>query len=211
MRDVITIIIVERQILLRGLLLSFFLVFPFTFLPTIISKGWTLNPIIQRIQDSIVYAFGFSLIVVVVSVLHNYNKLVDRKRIFDKPTFKKLDFYGGVDGLGSIVNELETFLFGKINKYYYRLAIIDPDVKNFKVEIIPLIDFADNEELKEILKREHNFKEDILVGELRQLISLTEQELENENLFRDRLINLDKLLTELGAVELKINEDELDD
>jgi len=97
------------------------------------------------------------------------------------------------------------FLLGKINKYYYRLAIIDPDLKKIKVEIIPLIDFADNEELKEILKREHNFREDILVGELGQLISLTEQELENENLLRDRLINLDKLLTELGAVELEFN------
>jgi hypothetical protein len=208
MRDLLNIIIAERQTLLRGLTISFLLVFPFTFLPTIISNGWTLQPIIQRIPDSTLYAFGFSFIVVVASVLHNYNNLVDRKRIFDKPAFKELDFYGRLDGLGSIVSELETFLLGKIDKYYYRLNIIDPDRKKFKVEIIPLIDFTDNEELKEILKKNHNFREDLLVG---QLINLTEQDLENENLLRDKLLNLDKILTELGAVGLDINENDLDD
>jgi len=208
MKNLLNIIIAERQTLLRGLIISFLLVFPFTFLPTIINYGWTLQPIIQRIPDSTLYAFGFSLIVVVASVIQNYNNLLNRKRIFDKPAFKKLDFYGRLDGLGSIVSELETFLLGKIDKYYYRLNIIDPDLKKFKVEIIPLIDFTDNEELKEKLKIEHNFREDLLVG---QLVSLTEQDLEDENLLWDRLLNLDKLLTELGAVKLDINENELDD
>ncbi len=207
MRDLLIIIIAERQTLLRGLIISFLLVFPFTFLPIIISKGWTLQPIIQRIPDSTLYTFSFSLIVVVASLLHNYNNLVHRKRIFDKPAFKKLDFYGRIDGLGSVVSELETFILGKIDKYYYRLNIIDPDLKKFKVEIIPLIDFSDNEELKEMLKKEHNFKEDLFVG---QIISLTEQDLENENLLWDRLLNLDKILTEFGAVELNINENDLD-
>jgi hypothetical protein len=207
LRDLLIIIIAERQTLLRGLIISFLLVFPFTFLPIIISKGWTLQPIIQRIPDSTLYTFSFSLIVVVASLLHNYNNLVHRKRIFDKPAFKKLDFYGRIDGLGSVVSELETFILGKIDKYYYRLNIIDPDLKKFKVEIIPLIDFSDNEELKEMLKKEHNFKEDLFVG---QIISLTEQDLENENLLWDRLLNLDKILTEFGAVELNINENDLD-
>lgn len=62
--------------------------------------------------------------------------------------------------------------------------------------------------MKEILKKEHSFREDLLVG---QLINLTEQDLENENLLRDRLLNLDKILMELGAVKLDINEVELDD
>lgn len=206
MRDLLTIIITERQTLLRRLTISFLLVFPFTFLPTVISNGWTLQSIIQRIPDSTLYAFGFSFLVVVASVMHNYNNLVERKRIFDRPAFENLHFYGRLDGLGSIVSELETFLLGKIDKYYYRLNIIDPDLKKFKIEIIPLIDYTDNEELKEKLKKEHNFREDLLVG---QLVNLTEQDLEYENLLRDRLLNLDKILTELGAVKLDINENDL--
>ena len=207
MRDLLIIIIAERQALLRGLTISFLLVFPFTFLPTIISNGWTLQPIIQRIPDSTFYAFGFSFIVVLASLLHNYNNLVDRKRVFDKPAFKRLDFYGRLDGLGSTVSELETFLLGKVDKYYYRLNIIDPDLKKFKVEIIPLIDFTDKDELKEILKKEYNFREDLLVG---QLLNVTDQDLEDENLLRDKLLNLDSILTELGAVSLDISEYDLD-
>jgi len=68
-------------------------------LPTIIGNGWTFQPIIQRIPDSTLYALGFSFIVLVASVLHNYNNLVDRKGIFDKPAFIILDFYGRLDGL----------------------------------------------------------------------------------------------------------------
>src|SRR5690606_36451701 len=114
---------------------------------------------------------------------------------------KKLDFYGRLDGIGSIVSELETFLLGKIDKYYYRLNIIDPDLKKFKIEIIPLIDFTNNEELKEKLTKDYDFREDLFVG---QLLNLTEQDLEDENLLRDRLLNLDKILAELGAAELNI-------
>ena len=207
MRELISIVIAERQTLLRGLAISFLLVFPFTFLPTVISNGLTLHPIIERIPNSTFYAFGFSFIVVVASVIHNYNNLVDRKRIFDKPAFKKLNFYGRLDGLGSIESELETFLLGKIDKYYYRMNIIDPDLSKFKVEIIPFVNFTNNKELKEKLKKDYNFKEDLAVG---QIVSLTKQDLENENLLWDRLVNLDKILTELGAVKLDINENDLD-
>lgn len=207
MKDLLNIIILERRTLLRGLTISFLLVFPFTFLPTIISNGWTLQPIIQRIPNSTIYALGFSFIVVLASVLHNYNNLVDRKKLFERPAFKKLDFYGRLDGLGSVVSEIETFLLGKVDKYYYRLNIIDPDLMKFKVEIIPFIDLTDNEELKERLISEYNFRDGVLFG---QLINLSENDLENENLFREKLLYLDKILIELGAVQLGINEYDLE-
>ena len=207
MKDLLAIIITERQTLFRGLTISFLLILPFTFLPTIISSGWTIQPIIERIPDSTLYSFGFSFIVVVASVFQNYNNLVDRKKLFDRPAFKKLDFYGRLDGVGSIVSELETFLLGKVDNYYFRLNIIDPDLKKFKVEIIPLIDFTENEELKEKLKKEYNFREDLLVG---QIINLTENDLENENLLWDKLIYLDKILMELGAIKFDVDEHELE-
>lgn len=207
MKDLLAIIITERQTLFRGLTISFLLILPFTFLPTIISSGWTIQPIIERIPDSTLYSFGFSFIVVVASVFQNYNNLVDRKKLFDRPAFKKLDFYGRLDGVGSIVSELETFFLGKVDNYYFRLNIIDPDLKKFKVEIIPLIDFTENEELKEKLKKEYNFREDLLVG---QIINLTENDLENENLLWDKLLYLDKILMELGAIKFDVDEHELE-
>ncbi len=206
MKDLLAIIIIERQTLFRGLTISFLLILPFTFLPTIISNGWTIQPIIERIPDSTFYSFEFSFIVVVASIIQNYNNLVVRKKIFDRPAFKKLDFYGRFYGLGSIVNELETFLLGKVDNYYFRLNIIDPDLKKFKVQITPLIDYTDNEELKEKLKKEYNFKEDLL---LCQVTTLTDNDLKNENILWDKLLYLDKLLAELGAIKLKVDEDEL--
>lgn len=207
MRDILTIFIVERQALLRGLIVSFLLVLPFTFLPTIINNGWVLLPIIERIPNSLFYAVGFSLVVVFVSVFQNYNNLVNRKRIFDKPAFKKLDFYGRVDGTNSITKELETFLLGRIDKYYYRLNIVDPNAKNFKIEIIPLINFSSHEELKERLKKEHNFKGDSIIG---QIMLLSEQDLEDRSVLWNRLISLDKTLTEWGAVGLRIDDKDLE-
>jgi hypothetical protein len=207
MKDLLTLLFTEKKTLLRGLAVSFILILPFTFLPTIFNNGWTLQPIIQRIPDSVLYTFGFSLLVIVAAFIQNHNNLIDRKRIFDQPAFKKLDFHGRIDGMGSIVSEIETFLLGKVDKYYYRLNIIDPDLKKFKVEIIPLIDYDDNITLKEILIKQHNFSEGLFLG---QLLCLTERDLENENLLRDRLISLDKILTDLGAKEIEITENDLE-
>lgn len=156
--------------------------------------------------DSTIYSFGFALLVVIAAIIHNYNNLVDRKRIFDKPAFKKLNFYGRIDGQDSIVKELETFLLGKIDKYYYRLNIVGPDLVKFKIEIIPFIDFKDNQELKDKLKREHNFKENQFVG---QLVSLSEEDLENEDFLWDKLLALDELLSELGAVKIDLDDYDL--
>lgn len=193
---------------MRGLVISFLLVFPFTFLPTIIRSGWKLRPIIERIPESTLYAFLFSCFVVAAAVLQNYHSLVDRKRLFDKPAFKKLDFIGRLDGLGSVVSELETFLLGKIDMYYYRISILDPDLKKFKIGIIPLIDYTDAPELKAILKKKYSFKDGLLPA---RYVSLEEQDLEDEDFLLNRLIILEQLLKDLGAPKLDIDEDDLDD
>ncbi len=208
MRDILAIVITERRTLLRGLMVSFLLVLPFTFLPALIKNGWTTDTIYNRFPESTFYAFGFSFIVVVASVVHNYNNLVDRKRLLDQPAFTKLDFYGRLDGAGSIANELETFLLGRFSRYYFRLNIIDPDLKKIKIEIIPLIDLVDNKSLKDRLKKEYSFTQNIFFG---QTIKVTANELKDENFLLERLANLEKALTDLGAIPLTIDESKLDD
>lgn len=207
MKDLLTIIIAERRTLLRGLTISFFLVFPFTFLP-ITKDGLTWENIIQRFPLSTFYAFGFSFMVVVVAVIHNYNGLVDRKRNFEKPAFTKLDFYGRLDGIGSIVNELETFLLGKVEQYYFRLNIINPNQKIFEIEIVPLIDLKNNKELKTALRRGYGFKQSTFFG---QIVKATEKDLQNENFLLERLKQLESTLNTLGARPLDIDESMLRD
>lgn len=90
MRDLVTIIIAERKTLLKGLIISFLLTFPFTFLPALIRSGFSISTILGRLNDSILYSLGFSLIVVIAAIIHNYKGLVDRRWYFDKPAFKKI-------------------------------------------------------------------------------------------------------------------------
>jgi hypothetical protein len=202
MRDFLTIIIAERRTLFRGLTISFLLVLPFTFLP-ILKNGFIWETIIQRLPLSVSYAFGFSFIVVIAAVIHNYNNLVDRKMLFDKPAFTKLDFYGMMDGIGSIVSELETFLLGKVGQYYFRLNIIDPDQKTIKVEMVPLIDLEGNKELKTKLKKEYGFRQDLFFG---LMTEATHRDLQNENFLLDKLLKLEATLKGLEAKALDIDE-----
>lgn len=196
MRDLLTIFIMERKTLLRGLLITFLIVFPFTFLPSVLKGGLTVQTIVQRIPDSTIYTFGFSVILVIVAVIQNYNNLIRRKKIFDKPVFSRLGFYGRIEGNGSIVKELETFLLGKINNYYFRINLIEPENGKLKIRITPLIDLADNRELKTLLKQKYGFREDLFWG---LIMNLKEKDLINENLLLEKLLNLDKTLTQLGA------------
>ncbi|MEI6948203.1 hypothetical protein V9K67_13485 [Paraflavisolibacter sp. H34] len=202
MKDLLAIIIAERRTLLRGHLVSFILVFPFTFLP-ILADGLTWTNILHRFPFSVLYAFGFSLFAVVAAVVQNYNNLVKRKKLFDKPAFKKLDFYGRLDGVGSIVRELETFLLGKLGKYYFRINLVDPEQKTVKIEIIPFIDLEKNKELKAKLKKELGFQRNLYYG---QTISASEADLQNENFLLDKLLILEAVLNKWNVTPLNVEE-----
>ena len=207
MKDFLSIVIAERRTLLWGLLISFLLIFPFTFLP-IVKDGLTWENIMRRSSLSALYALGFSSVVVIAAVVHNYDSLVKRKRHFDKPAFTKLDFYGRLDGIGSMVNELETFLLGKIGQYYFRLNLVDTNQKTIKIEIIPLIDLTENKELKNKLRKEFGFKQNVLFG---QTIKATERDLQNVNFLIDRLSKLEATLINLGAKPVEIDESKLEE
>lgn len=202
MRDLLTIIIAEKRTLLRGLFISFLFIFPFTFLP-IIGHGLSWQNIIHRAPLSALYAMGFSLVIVIAAVGQNYNSLVERQLHFNKPAFTNLDFHGRLDGAGSITNELETFLLGKVHHYYFRLNLIDPDKKPLKVNIIPLIDLNGNEQLKCNLQDELAFHHSDFLG---KIIEVDEKDLQNDRFIIDKLIELEASLTQLGVKPLEIDE-----
>ena len=207
MRDLLTIIITERKSLLKGLTISFLLILPFTFLPTIIKSGISFSAILGRLNDSIIYSFGFALIVVIAAIIHNYNGLVDRKWYFDRPAFKDLEFYGRIDGVGSVVYDLETVLIGKIETYFYRLNLIETDNKNPILEIVPLIDLTDKEQEIEKLKTDDKFQTDFFFG---KRIKLNEIDLEAPNSIREILKDLATRLKNLKFESLDIDEEQLE-
>ena len=208
MKDLVNIIIAEKRTLLRGYTLSLLLILPFIILITLLQNGFALAAVADNLPKDTMYALLFSLVIVIASVLHNYNNLVRRKRIFDLPAFEKINFYGRLDGVGSVVKELETFLLGKAGDYYFRINIVDAELKNFKIEIIPLIDFSENENLKNKLKKEYGFKEDLVLG---KKFKIKEQELYDENKILEKLLDINNLLKELGAKPLEFDESILDE
>ncbi len=207
MNDLIRIVVFERNTLLKGWVISTLLVFPFTFLPTVIKYGLSIEVIRYRLSDSILYSLGFSLIVVVAAVIHNYNNLVDRKRFFDKPTFKALDFYGGLDGVGSIVRELETFLLGKIGNYYFRINLIEPELNTKKIEIVPLIDIKANKDLETKLKDDFGFRYNWFFG---KEMKLSDEQMNDKFFLKDILNQLEKELKSMEAKPIEIDEFELE-
>jgi len=207
MNDLIKIVVYERNTLLKGWVISALLVLPFTFLPTVIKYGLSFEAIRIRLSDSITYSLVFSLIVVIAAVIHNYNNLVDRKRLFDKPTFKELDFYGRLDGVGSIVRELETFLLGKIGAYYFRINLIEPELNTNKIEIVPLIDIKTNKDLETKLKDEFGFRHKWFFG---KEIRLLDEQINDKGFLKNVLNQLASELKNMDAKPLEFDEFELE-
>ena len=202
MQDLLFIIRNERKSLFRGYVICFLAIFPFTFLPPVIRKGLNLATILERVNESTLYALGFALLIVIAAVIHNYNSLVEKKWLFEKPAFKSLEFYGRLDGMGSISRELETFLLGEIDGYFFRLGLHEPESDKPQLEIIPLIDLTDKQAEIKILKKEQGFRERIFFG---RFIPLKKLDLEDPG-------NIRVLLEEYAAVfkELELEPLEVD-
>lgn len=208
MKDLLFIINAERRTLLRGLLFSFLVILPFTFLPTLLSNGWNRALIIQRVPDSVLYSLLMAAAIVIAAVIYNYNNLVERKALFHRPAFTSLDFYGRLDGIGSITRELETFLLGKIGNYYFRLNLLDVDKESKSIEIVPLIDLKDFKEIKKYLVKELGFQQNFFFG---LSIPFTEAELDSEHFIRVKLEQLASRFKELEIPPYEIDEEELQD
>lgn len=206
MKDLLIIIWIERKTLLRGLAVSFLLILPFTFLPAIIKTGLSIESIAGRLNESLVYSLGFAIIVVIASLIQNYTGLVDRKWYFDRPAFKSLDFYGRIDGLGSIVESLETFLLGQIGGYYFRLHLVETEKQKPILEIVPLITLTGKDGAVEKLKLEYGFERNHFFG---KRIYLNQIDLENSGSVKEMLTHYSTTLKELDFQPLEVDEREL--
>ena len=208
MKDLLFIINAERKTLLRGLLFCFLMILPFTFLPTLFSYGWNKASIIHRMPDSVLYSLLMAAGIVIAAVIYNYNNLVERKALFHRPAFTILDFYGRLDGIGSITRELETFLLGKVGNYYFRLNLLDVDQENKSIEIVPLIDLKYFKEIKKYLVKELGFQQNFFFG---LTIPFKEADLDSEHFIRVKLEQLASRFQELEIPPYDIDDEELQD
>ena len=191
LRSLLSLLMVEKRTLFRGLLICILCIFPFSFLPVIIRNGFDVSLLLVRIPKALVYTIGFSLIVVLASLIHNYNSLVERAWLFKHPAFVKLGFQTYFDGVGSVTKEIEAYLLGKVGHYHYRLHIADPEVKKPIIEIIPCIDVSEADRMMPIL-----MKELVVAGGNPGSIqfAVTRSDLENEEFLLDKLKTLSKIL-----------------
>lgn len=202
MRELLAIVITERKGLLRGFLVAFMLVFPFTFLPTFFRHGFSWYFVQQRLPDSILYAALFAAGVIVIALLNNYEKLLHKKRLYNFPAFTALDFYGGIEGYNSIIRELSTYLIGKMGNYYYKVDIINPEKQNFKIEVAPMIQISPESALIDRLIRELQLQENLYLS---RVLSFSEEQLLEEDTLRNELLKLSEELTRLGVTPSKID------
>lgn len=208
MKDLLLIIRSERRSLFRGTMICFLVIFPFTFLPPILRKGLSLTTILERFNESTLYALGFALLIVIAAVIHNYNSLVEKKWLFEKPAFKSLDFYGRLDGMGSISRELETFLLGEIEGYFFRLGILEPESDKPLLEIIPFIDLTDKEAEVRELKKENGFRQRFFFG---KFIPLKKLDLEDPGSIRVLLEEYAAVFKELNFEPLELDKERLEE
>lgn len=155
-----------------------------------------LTAFYRGIPYSLLYGLGFSLILMVILVSHCYDNLQKSKKVFFKPVFDKLGFEGYIDHQGSVVKELKTYLFGKLNQYYYRINVIEHVTQKYTVQIIPFVQIKDHKELAMDLQQKYGLSEDWIFN---NYMSLSKDDLVNEYFLYNQLLESDRILIKLGV------------
>ncbi len=192
----------ERRTILYGLAVCFLLIFPFTFLPTLVQFGFDIEAIRARWWTSTCYALGCSAIVVILVTVYNYDNLVIKKWYFDQPAFKALDFSGGIGSFENILEELETVLIGQIECYYFRISLLNVEKSDPAIKIIPLIAISDKEKEIEALIQQNGFEVDTY---LLRRIQLDTVNLRDTEAIKHMLKQLAARLKELQFQPLKFS------
>ncbi|SIT85920.1 hypothetical protein [Pontibacter indicus] len=201
MNDLLTIITNEKKSLLRGFLVVFVLVFPFTFLPALFRQQAPSESFSQLIPEKVLVAAFIAVGIIVLLLLNNYEKLLRKKRLYDSPAFTSLRFNGAVEGYNAIVKEISTYLFGKVGDYFFRVNIVNPKHDNVQIELSPLIHVGQNQDLLDRLLHELQLKENLYLS---RIIILSEDELQQSDVIKNELLRLSEELSRLGVVPMTV-------
>ena len=204
MNDLLTIITNEKKSLLRGFLVVFVLVLPFTFIPAFFKQQAPSETFIELIPGKVVIAALVAIGIIILLLLNNYEKLLQKKRLYEFPAFTSLRFNGAVEGYNAIVKEISTYLFGKAGNYFFRVNIISPKQDNVQVELSPLIHVGQDQELLDKLIQELQLKENLYLS---RVIILPEEQLQQSDIIKNELLKLSEELSTLGVMPLAVNKE----
>jgi hypothetical protein len=134
-------LILEKKTLGRGFLVSVICIFPFTFLPVVLSSHNSFSDFVNRVPQSLLYTVLFAALVLIAAVGSNYQKLQAKEKLFWKAAFRSLGFEMHLEGVNSIVQELSPFLTGCYGNVFYKIDLdIDyDDSRKFRVRLLPLL------------------------------------------------------------------------
>ncbi|WP_299989126.1 hypothetical protein [uncultured Pontibacter sp.] len=203
MNDLLTIITNEKRSLMRGFLVVFILVLPFTFIPVLFTQRFTAETFSQQLPEKALVAALIAGAIIILLLLNNYEKLLQKKRLYDLPAFSSLHFNGAVEKYNAIVKEISTYLFGKVGNYFFRVNITNPRQHNIQVELSPLIYVGQDHELLDRLMQELQLKENLYLS---RVINLPEEELQHSDIIRNELLKLSDELSRLGVTPMAVDE-----
>lgn len=184
----------------------FLLVLPFTFLPALFRHGISWSVIAQRVQASALYATLIATGIILIALLNNYEKLLQKKRIYELPAFTALNFSGAVEGYNSIIKELSTYLFGKAGNYFFRVNVLNPASQELIIEISPLIYVGQDASLLERLILELGLKENLYLS---RILRLTEEQLQEQDILQREVTKLAEELALLNVQPLTLEDNSL--
>ena len=129
MNHLYVLIISQKNTLIKGWFISTLIVLPFTFIPTWIEFGFSLEETLYRVSHSILYSLALGL-----------------KEMLDPIKDASVAFKGGraMLKLGleranrfdeSIIDEQYSFL-GKVGNYYFLINLIEPESEKCIIEIL---------------------------------------------------------------------------
>lgn len=150
----------EWRTALKGWVLSTVIIFPFTFIPTFFEQGNLSENLISRVPESLAYALGFALFIVIAAIYQNYERQSKKIKYFNKPALRSLDFIYKSSGKGSLYKDFSFHLEGEFNENQYSIdfSINLEETDKDKILIIPgfLIRGSQLPQLKQKLDREFN-------------------------------------------------------
>lgn len=142
-------ILLEKKTLVKGFILTFFISFPFTFLPAVFKDGdlWLL--LLDRIPLSILYSLLAAIVVCSSAVFYNYDRQKIKLDLFGKPAFTNLGFEYYQRGSGSLTEDLSFYLKGEYKDRHYMIdMMIDlEDMEDRRVFIVPIFYIDEENEL----------------------------------------------------------------
>ncbi|MEL7003329.1 MAG: hypothetical protein AAFN93_11425 [Bacteroidota bacterium] len=159
----------EKRTLIKGWIICFIVVLPFTFLPVLSSESPFWQSILDRVPWSVLYSAGFALLICGAALYHNYERQSIKLKLFSKPAFRNLRFQYQQSGKGSLVDDLSFYITGTHNEFYYTIDMtIDlDDHSKQEVVITPMLEIEKNSDVpdmvknyKSLLKRDLRFTKD---------------------------------------------------